>query len=335
MAPFSRRTRWHGTSQPTRFAAMAFATARTARGAPIDAATAPYVVVAPGGMRSRADHTATVRVDSLARWLKLPKRMPSLGARGVAVGTDGAIYVAESQAARLLKVAGDGLPLAAIEGPRATPDSPERFEEPFDVATSQFGWVYVLDPAAARLSVFDSNGALVRNLPTDPAIFDRSRGLTVADGGSIWIAQTPTGRIVQLSPSGDSVQELAVWPGEDSQPVDVALAPDGSIYVTDAGLFKLVRFAPDGRRLMAWDLPRFNSIDGSHLAIDGAGNVYVTLPDTGQVAVYDAAGQELGRLALPAGPQGAARPVGIGVDAYGTIWVSDVVNGRLVTLERN
>ena len=255
--------------------------------------------------------------------------------RGVAVGMDGAIYVAESQAARLLKVAGDGLPLAAIEGPRATPDSPERFEEPFDVATSQFGWVYVLDPAAARLSVFDSNGALVRNLPTDPAIFDRSRGLTVADGGSIWIAQTPTGRIVQLSPSGDSVQELAVWPGEDSQPVDVALAPDGSIYVTDAGLFKLVRFAPDGRRLMAWDLPRFNSIDGSHLAIDGAGNVYVTLPDTGQVAVYDAAGQELGRLALPAGPQGAARPVGIGVDAYGTIWVSDVVNGRLVTLERN
>ncbi len=131
----------------------------------------------------------------------------------------------------------DGEQLAEI-GQRGDGDS---LVEPFDLATGPDGRLYVLDAAAARISIFDADGSFVGDLPADPTLLDRARGLDVDADGNLWVAHTPGGRVVGLSPNGELLQEFPVWPGEDAQPVDVLASADGDIYVTDAALHKLVR----------------------------------------------------------------------------------------------
>ena len=90
---------------------------------------------------------------------------------------------------------------------------------------------------------------------------------------------------------------------------------------------------PDKRpTLNNWDLPPFNSIDGSHLAVGPDGTVYVTIPEEGQVWAYGADGVRRSVWQLPPRDGVPARPVGIDLGPDGELWVTDVANGRVLRL---
>jgi streptogramin lyase len=191
----------------------------------------------------------------------------------------------------------------------------------------------MLDPGAASIGLFEPTGEAAGVLPLDPAWLDRARGFGLTARDTLWLARTPLGSIVEVTPDGDLLRELPVWPGADSQPVDVAESPvDSHIYVTDGGVYKLIRFDASGRRLLAWDLPPFNSIDGSHVAVAPDGMVYVTIPEAGQVWAFGADGIRQAALQLPDFNGIPARPVGIDVGPDGEIWVTDVANGRVLRI---
>ena len=136
-----------------------------------------------------------------------------------------------------------------------------------------------------------------------------------------------------MTPAGEVLRELPVWPGADAQPVDVAESPvDNHLYVTDGAGYKLIRYDAAGRRLLAWDLPAFNSIDGSHLAVGADGTVYVTIPEEGQVWAYGADGVRRSVWQLPPRDGIPSRPVGIDIGPDGELWVTDVANGRVLRL---
>ncbi len=252
--------------------------------------------------------------------------------RGVAAGDDSRLFVTDSDAQQLLVLDDVGVVHAVVGGAQATAAGSQTFEAPFDVDVGEFGSIFVLDSVAAQLSILDSNGTFVRALGDDPSLFDRARGLFVDGGGRIWIAQTPTGQVIVLDPSGAVERRIPVWPGEDAQPVDVAVAPDGTIYVVDAGLYKLIRYDAQGRRQIAWDLPRFNSLDSSRLAVDNRGIVYITVPEESAVWSFDAAGAQIGAWQVPSDTGVPSRPVGIDIGPDGEIVVTDVANGRVVRI---
>ncbi len=248
--------------------------------------------------------------------------------RGIAAGLDGTLFVAESTTGRVWMVAPDGALLSEITHPTAP------FVEPFDLAVDTLGQLYVLDAAQGKISIFNGQGTFLRDLPVTETALVRSRGLFVDPRGRVWVAHTPGGRIVALDQSGAVTQEIAVWPGAGSQPVDIVVGTDGTIFVADAALHKLVRFSPDGRRLLAWDIPVSNSLDGSHLAVDGFGLLYLSQPEMAAVAQLSPEGEQHGLWLLHSVARaGGIKPVGVAVDQSGNIWVADAVGGQVVRIE--
>ncbi len=246
--------------------------------------------------------------------------------KGIAVGPDNRLYVADTGNQRVLVLTPDGTVVGELLGS-------EPFVEPFDIAVDGQGQVYVLDPAAERIRLFAPDDSYLGDLPADPAIVARSRGLHVDNQGRIWIANTPGGRVVALDQDGKILMEVPVWPGEDSQPVDVAVGSDGSIFVTDAGLNKLVRFDATGRRLLAWDIPVANSIDSSHLAVDAAGYLYLSKPEAFLVTQLLPSGELVGDWSAMAPGAAPVKPIGIAVDSSGRVWYVDTISGTVYVIE--
>lgn len=246
--------------------------------------------------------------------------------KGIAVGPDNRLYVADTGNKRVLVLTPDGTIVGELRGA-------EPFIEPFDLAVGPQGQIYVLDAAAERITIFDRDDSYLGDLPADPAFVGRSRGLHVDRDGRIWVANTPGGRVVALDREGNLIMAIPVWPGEDSQPVDVAIGVDGSIFVTDAGLNKIVRFDASGRRVLAWDIPVANSIDSSHLAVDAAGYLYLSKPEPFLVSQLLPSGELAGDWsAMPAGAA-PAKPIGIAVDSSGRVWYVDTVGGMVYVIE--
>ena len=246
--------------------------------------------------------------------------------KGIAVGPDNRIYVADTGNQRVLVLTPDGTVVGELRGP-------DGFVEPFDIALDPQGQIYVLDPTAERISIFAPDDSYLGDLPADPALVARSRGLHVDRDGRIWIANTPGGKVVALDREGTRLLEVPVWPGEDSQPVDVVVGIDGSIFVTDAGLNKLVQFDASGRRLRAWDIPVANSLDSSHLAVDAAGYLYLSKPEAFLVTQLLPSGELVGDWSAMSPGAPPVKPIGIAVDSSGRVWYVDTLSGTIYVIE--
>ncbi|MEZ4868414.1 MAG: PA14 domain-containing protein [Caldilineaceae bacterium] len=246
--------------------------------------------------------------------------------KGVAVGPDNRLYVADTGNQRVLVLQPDGTLVGQLQ-----PTDP--FVEPFDIAVDQEGVVYVLDAGADRVARFDRADNYLGDLPVDSTLVGRSRGIHVDQQGRIWVANTPGGRVVALDQEGKLLLAIPIWPGEDSQPVDVAVGNDGSIFVTDAGLNKLVRFDPSGRRLLAWDIPVANSVDSSHLTVAANGSLYMTKPEPFMVSQLTSGGDLIGDWSVIQPGGAIVKPIGITVDSSNRVWFVDTAGGALYVIE--
>lgn len=246
--------------------------------------------------------------------------------KGVAVGLNNYLYVADTGNQRVVILTPDGETVGQLE-------PPQPFVEPFDLAVNAEGEIFVLDAAGERLVRFDAAGNYLGDVPGDVGVISRARGIGIDRQGQIWIASTPGGRVVALSPEGEIRQEIPVWPGEPSQPVDVAVGNDGAIFVTDAGIHKLIRFEPNGQRSLAWDLPVANTMDSSHLAVGPSGNLYVSKPEPFLISERMSLGEETGSWSVAPAGGGVVKPIGVAVDDLGRIWFVDTVGGGLYVIE--
>ena len=262
------------------------------------------------------------------------------GSDGIAVGTDGSLYVTDTLNNRVQNLSPTGTFIAKWGSLGA---GKGQFDNPNSVAVDSGGSVYVTDGFNDRVQKFTPAGAFVGtwgDLGSGPAQFghpgpegiatDAASNVYVADSGST------TNRIQKFTSSGGF---LTLWGGTGSadgqlfSPAGVAVGPGGDVYVADWGNDRVQRFTPSGAFVGKWGSTgeangQFRFPSG--IATDSTGSVYVT--DGLRVQRFSASGEFLDQWSgegLDGDPPYAS---GIAVDDNDTVYVSDSINQQVLVL---
>ncbi|EFO79277.1 serine/threonine protein kinase [Oscillochloris trichoides DG-6] len=209
--------------------------------------------------------------------------------RAIAVGPDGAIYVADYSPGRVQRFSAEG----TFERSWVLPD-----ERPILAMTAdREGLVYVTQNFA--ISVFDgATGELVRTI-TDANGDGFEEMITLGDGTLLGVPWGNDGDLVQLNARGEEINRIsAIIANADADGSPSALAADGmgQIYVLDADAQVVYLFSSSGTFRDKFSTPSAWAF--SQMAMDGQGRIYVTNFPKG-ISVFAPDGQLVGMIDVP------------------------------------
>jgi serine/threonine protein kinase, bacterial len=232
---------------------------------------------------------------------------------GVAVGVDGAVYVADFLRGRVLGLAAGATSAAALPF--------TGLNRPYGVGVGVDGAVYVTDFLKNRVLRLAARATSAVPLPF--VGLSRPEGLAVDFDGAVYLVDSGNARVLKLE-AGASAQVALPFTGLNS-PESVAVGADGAVYVTDYGNNRVLRLAVGAST--AVPLPFAHLTYPQGVAVGGDHAVYVTNPGDNQV------------LKLPPGAEtpielpfsGLNHPIGVAVGADGSTYVADQ-DGRVLKL---
>ncbi len=268
---------------------------------------------------------------------KEEKRIPELTVkkrlkepRGMAVGPDGNLYVADfgNRCLRKLSTKGEILETWGGYG-----ENPGEFRDLSDVAIDKKGNIYVADTWNHRIQKFDRNGKFLTQYRAD---FFAPSGIDVDGEGNIYVADTGKGRVKKLSPDGKIIWKSGrkgTRPGEFKAPVDVAVREDESVLVADSKNGRIQLLDSEGRFKKAipvdgWPEGVFNL---PYIVIDSKNNIYITDPLNNRALKLSPEGRITGVLKPQEdGKDVLNKPMGIALDEKsGFLYLVDTWNHRL------
>jgi uncharacterized protein (TIGR03663 family) len=202
-----------------------------------------------------------------------------------------------------------------------------QFQEPWGIAMTGDGSIFVADTWNGRIQVFDAEGNFLRKWGFfnttngtlgDPLALFGPRGIAVDSTGNLLVADTGNKRILQFTPMGELLNQIGgggVRLGNFEEPTAVAVDPrDGSIYVADAWNRRIQKFDANLQPLAEWPVPSWGSQHlyyKPYLTVAGNGDLYASDPENFRILVYNSAGgvkatfgsygTELNRFGLPNG----------------------------------
>lgn len=270
--------------------------------------------------------------------------------RGIAFAPDGTVYVADSRNHRIQHLDSEGNVLhvwgsfADVSGGSAPGGT---FNEPWGVAVGRDGSVYVADTWNHRVQKFTSEGQFIKmwgyfGQGEAPEAFWGPRGLAVDSRNRLYVTDTGNKRVVVFDADGDFVTQFGASGfeiGQFDEPVGIAVGLDDKVYIADTWNQRVQVFQPDEQGMVFvpvanWDVYGWfgQSLENKpYLAVDSAGNVYVTDPEGYRVIEFDSQGTFVRGFTNWAGQLDASSlPVGIAFDPQGRLWISDAGNHFLM-----
>ncbi|MDP3544321.1 MAG: hypothetical protein Q8T11_17790 [Elusimicrobiota bacterium] len=226
---------------------------------------------------------------------------------GVAVDAAGGIYVADTNRDRVLKLSAEGQVLLSLG----------RFRHPAGVAVDAAGGIYVADTGNHRVQVFSSTGAFSFqfDLPPVPSRLDDDGdddgdekgarlgepfAVAVDAAGGIYVADPKGGRALKFGPTGELLLTIPITggkPGSRGQPFGVAVSTGGDcLLVSDRKTSRILKF-------------------------DFLGNANLVFASKGKIKDHSAP--------APGGAIVLLKPMGLALDAEGSLFVADRNNGRV------
>jgi predicted membrane-bound mannosyltransferase/DNA-binding beta-propeller fold protein YncE len=265
--------------------------------------------------------------------------------RGIKVGSDGYVYVADAGNYRIQKFTADGELVTSWDHSFDNP----WFENPWDIAVAPDSTVYVADTWNHRVQKLDAEGNLVATWGYEqyapegggePGAFYGPRGIAVGPDGRVYLADTGNKRIQVFDPDGQFAFEwggAGILEGQLDEPVGVAFGPDGELYVADTWNRRVQVFDADGNFLRQWPIAGWDTElpdEKPYIALDSQGWVYVTDPGHYRVLVFN----RLGNYILSFGQYGFddrsfALPAGIAIGNDDTIYVADAHGNRVLVFD--
>ncbi len=261
--------------------------------------------------------------------------------QGVAVGADGAVYVADPAGARIRVFTRDGAPLRDWGGPGS---GPAAFDGLVGVAVGPDGDVYASD--GFHVQRFAPDGTFKTRwggYGHDRGEFRWTGGIAVGPDGTVYVSDRENERVQAFTADGTYLRSLRLPDDDDEHhahsstsdeheledPRGVAVEADGDVIVAEADADRLVRFAADGTPKDSWRTPGVVGVavapNGTILATDKVGHV---------VRRYDAGGAFLARLGSGATPESEPgerlnRPLAVATDCRGAVYVADASAKRI------
>jgi sugar lactone lactonase YvrE len=229
--------------------------------------------------------------------------------RGVAVDTEGNIFVADTGNGRIEKFSPDGTYVTSI----GTKGEYGQLGEPNGIAIDRVGNIYVADVSNHSVRKLAPDGTLIAEWA--PGLYGPRR-IAIGPDDSIYVVDQGRTRIVKFNPDSEV---LAIWgsggsgDGQFADPTSVAVDPTtNKVYVADPINRRIQVFDSTGRFLIKWPVPEWGPPVGfEDLTIDPErGRLYASSAHMNSILVFDLQGNRIGTLA-PTPPDKLEAPSGL------------------------
>lgn len=228
--------------------------------------------------------------------------------RGVAVDTQGDVFIANSNHSQIIEVpAGGGAEFTVGTG----------FNGPNGVTITKTGDIFIGDSRNNRVVEIPSNGSAQFDVGTG---LKYPGGMAINAAGDIFIADTNSKRVVEVPAGGGSQITLS---NNLRYPDDVALDSTGNLYITDTGAGKIIEIPVDGSGQTI--LPTNGLHTPSGVVVDAGGDVFIADSVNGRVVELPAGGGAQTTVCGSgvAACSGLVYPYGLAVDGSGDLFIVD------------
>jgi DNA-binding beta-propeller fold protein YncE len=245
---------------------------------------------------------------------------------GIAVDSEGNVYVADTGNNRLQKFGPNG---TFITQWGALGSGRGQFYWPVGVAIDNSGNVYVAD-YNHRIQKFDPNGTFMTMWGLSSA------GKVAADNtGNVYAVDTENNRIQKFGSDGAFITQWGAFGsrnGQFNEPYGVAVGKSGNIYVADYGNSRIQEFDPNGAFITKWGT--YGSGNGQligpyEVAVDNSGNVYVSDWDYNRIQKFGPNGAFITKWGTTGSGNGQFNgPGGVAVNSSRDVYVAEVEKGN-------
>jgi|GEM_PF-55967 len=287
------------------------------------------------------------RLGTLAGDLSSPK--------GLDIAADGSIFVADTNNNRIQQFSPTGEVLNVwgtyaniIEG--AAPGG--TLNQPWDVAVSKDGFVYVADTFNHRIVKFSYTGEFINMIGvfaqgTNPDSLWGPRGIAIDPIGNVLITDTGNKRVVVYNRDLNYLTQFGsagIEPGQFDEPVGIAVSENGDVAVADTWNRRVQIFRPDESGLTYTPVNEFSveawfgqSLDNKpYLAFSPYGTVLISDPEGARIMEFTQGGEFVrGWQDLSVSADLFSQPYGINFDPTGNLWVVDASMNVLMRIDFN
>lgn len=249
--------------------------------------------------------------------------------KGIAVGSEGQVYVAESDS-RILVIDESGMLVDKWENGQEGSDV--EMESSGDIALDAEGYLYVTDEEGYQLIRFDEGldeAVVIGSEGHANGKFSDPMGVAVSSNGIVYIADNGNKRIQQFNTELEHVDNwgsLGSDPGEFYIPDHVAIDNEGFVYVADVYNHRIQKF--DSQLIFVQAEQRDDSFDPSGVAVDSQGNVYIS--DYYGLYKFNQNNGEITPIDVS-----LSEPRDMEIDSNDNVYVADTAGHKVVVLDKS